>query len=217
MDPLTIAIAAGGTLAGALPDLIPSRFERENKKRLKELQRKQEMGLLGLSEREKNAIQAQQRNTRRQAQQYAGAERGRLTQNQGQPQMALLGQQMADESRQRLEADLASQILNLDLAREAQQIEEMRALEAGQAQINQARREAAVAPIQAGAEAATGQIAFENMIGRGGRMPGSGGMISPQQLQMMQAIQQSQILQGLQSQFGLTPAQQRMLGYGLGF
>ena len=44
--------------------------------------------------------------------------------------MALLGQQMQDESRQRLEADLASQILGMDLTRKAQQEQEIKDLEA---------------------------------------------------------------------------------------
>ena len=90
------------------------------------MQRKQEMGTLGLTDRERTAIEGQMRGARQQSQQYAQAERQRLTQPQGQPQMALLGQQLADESRQRLESDLASQILGMDLQRKAMQEQEIK-------------------------------------------------------------------------------------------
>jgi hypothetical protein len=158
-------LAGGGTAIGALPDIIPSKFERDQKKRLREMQRKQEMGALGLTDRERSAIESQMRGARQQAQQYADAERARLTQPTAQPQMALLGQQMADEGRQRLEADLASQILGMDLTREAQQEQEIKDLEAAQAQYRRARLEGLTAPFQAGAEAAVGQMGLSRLLG----------------------------------------------------
>jgi|9_EtaG_2_1085328.scaffolds.fasta_scaffold00575_5 hypothetical protein len=158
-------LAGGGTAIGALPDIIPSKFERDQKKRLREMQRKQEMGALGLTDRERSAIESQMRGPRQQAQQFADAERARLTQPSAQPQMALLGQQMADESRQRLEADLASQILGMDLTREAQQEQEIKDLEAAQAQYRRARLEGLTAPFQAGAEAAVGQMGLSRLLG----------------------------------------------------
>lgn len=165
MDPLTMSLLAGaGTAIGALPDIIPSKYERDQKKRLREMQRKQEMGALGLTEQQRSAIESQMRGARQQAQQYADAERARLTQPTAQPQMALLGQQMQDESRQRLEADLASQILNMDLQRQAQQEQEIKDLEAAQAQYRRARAEGLTAPFQAGAEAYVGQMGLERMI-----------------------------------------------------
>ena len=165
MDPLTMSLLAGaGTAIGALPDIIPSKYERDQKKRLREMQRKQEMGALGLTEQQRSAIESQMRGARQQAQQYADAERARLTQPTAQPQMALLGQQMQDESRQRLEADLASQILNMDLQRQAEQEQEIKDLEAAQAQYRRARAEGLTAPFQAGAEAYVGQMGLERMI-----------------------------------------------------
>jgi hypothetical protein len=165
MDPLTMSLLAGaGTAIGALPDIIPSKYERDQRKRLREMQRKQEMGALGLTEQQRAAIEGQMRGARQQAQQYAEAERARLTQPTAQPQMALLGQQMQDESRQRLEADLASQILNMDLARQAQQEQEIKDLEAAQAQYRRARAEGLTAPFQAGAEAYVGQMGLERML-----------------------------------------------------
>ncbi len=158
-------LAGGGTAIGALPDIIPSKFERDQKKRLREMQRKQEMGLLGLTDRERAAIESQMRGVRQQAQQYAQAERQRLTQPSAQPQMALLGQQMQDESRQRLEADLASQILGLDLARQAQQEQEIKDLQAAQGQYQRARAEGLVAPVQAGLESYAGGLALDRLMG----------------------------------------------------
>ena len=168
MDPLTMALVAGGGSAiGALPDVIPSKFEREQKKRLRDMQRKQEMGTLGLTDRERTAIEGQMRGSRQQAQQYAQAERQRLTQPQGQPQMALLGQQLADESRQRLEADLASQILGMDLQRKAMQEQEIKDLEAAQAQMQRQRAEALVSPFQVGAETLVGQMGMQALLEAG--------------------------------------------------
>jgi hypothetical protein len=165
MDPLTMSLLAGaGTAVGALPDIIPSKYERDQKKRLREMQRKQEMGALGLTEQQRSAIEGQMRGARQQAQQYAEAERARLTQPTAQPQMALLGQQMQDESRQRLEADLASQILNMDLQRQQQQEQEIKDLEAAQAEYRRRRAEGLTAPIQAGTEAYVGQMGLERMI-----------------------------------------------------
>ena len=58
MNPLTMALVAGGGSAiGALPSVIPSKFERDQKKRLRDMQRKQEMGTLGLTDRERASIE----------------------------------------------------------------------------------------------------------------------------------------------------------------
>lgn len=166
MDPLTMSlIGAAGTVAGGVPDLYKSKFERDQQKRLRELQRKEDMGALGLTDRERASIQSQMRGTRQQAQAYADAERARLTQPSAQPQMALLGQQLTDESRQRLEADLASQILGLDLERKAQQEEEIKELEAAQAYAKRQRLEAAMAPLEAAGEAYIGQMGIERLLG----------------------------------------------------
>jgi hypothetical protein len=191
MDPLTMSlIAAGGSAIGALPDIIPSKYERDQKKRLQEMQRKQEMGALGLTEQQRAAIEGQMRGARQQAQQYADAERARLTQPTAQPQMALLGQQMADESRQRLEADLASQILGMDLQRQQQQEQEIKDLQAAQAQYRRARAEGLTAPFQAGAESYVGQMGLERMLGN----------MSPEQRQRYIDMQFMQRLgQGAQS------------------
>jgi len=87
MGPLATAalISGGATLVGNLPSIIPSKYEREQNKRLKELERRQEMGLLGLTERQEQQMQTQFRNTRDQAQRRQDAEMRRLSTPTAQP------------------------------------------------------------------------------------------------------------------------------------
>lgn len=211
-------LASGGTAIGALPDIIPSKFERDQKKRLREMQRKQEMGALGLTDRERAQIESQMRGTRQQAQQFADAERARLTQPTAQPQMALLGQQMQDESRQRLEADLASQILGMDLTRQAQQEQEIKDLEAAQAQYRRSRAEGLTAPFQSAAETYVGQLGMERLLGQLGQMETQQAMKNAQAGEVGKALataiatkppsEQAQILE---SQYNLTPEETSIL------
>ena len=165
MDPLTMAaISAGATALGSLPKAIPSRYDREQKKRLKELERRQEMGLLGLTEAERAQIESSLRGPREQAQRRSDAEIARLSSPTVQPGQQLMAAQMGAEGRQRLEADLASQILGLDLQKKAQEEADIEALRAGQELKRQERIDAAVAPIQAGAETYIGQMGLERLI-----------------------------------------------------
>jgi len=55
----TLGSVAGG-LVSAAPSIIKSDYEKYNKKRLEDLQRKQELGLLGLTEEEKSILYNQQ-------------------------------------------------------------------------------------------------------------------------------------------------------------
>ena len=219
MDPLTMSLIAGaGTAVGALPDIIPSKYERDQKKRLREMQRKQEMGALGLTDRERSQIDSQMRGARQQAQQYAEAERARLTQPTAQPQMALLGQQMQDESRQRLEADLASQILGMDLTRKAQQEQEIKDLEAAQAQYRRARAEGLTAPFQAGAESYVGQMGMERLLEKSAQQETQQAMKNAQAAEVGKTIasaiatkspaEQEQILS---KQYNLTPEEAQLI------
>jgi len=211
-------LSGAGTAIGALPDIIPSKYEREQRKRLRELQRKQEMGALGLTERERAQIESQMRAARQQAQQYAEAERARLSQPTAQPQMALLGQQMQDESRQRLEADLASQILGMDLARKAQQEQEIRDLEAAQAQYRRSRAEGLTAPFQSAAETYVGQLGMERLLGQLGQQQTQQAMRNAQAGEVGKALataiatkppaEQEEILS---SQYNLTPKEAQLI------
>lgn len=165
MDPLTMALIAGGGAAlGALPDLIPSKYEREQKKELKDLQRRQELGLLGLTEAERARLEGQLEGRSRQGQAYAQAETARLSAPTAQPQQALLQSQLAAEAAQRQEAEIAQQLLGMDIAKQQAEEQQIRDLEAAQAEYKRRRAEAAVAPFQAGAEAAVGSIATEKLL-----------------------------------------------------
>jgi hypothetical protein len=213
-----MALAAGaGTGIGALPDIIPSRYERDQKKRLREMQRKQEMGALGLTDQERTFIESQMRGTRQQAQSYADAERARLTQPSAQPQMALLGQQMADESRQRLEADLASQVLGMDLSRQAAQEQEIKDLEAAQAEYRRRRFEGAVAPFQSASETYVGQLGMDRML-KGmsqNQIQNAASIAAAQEVgtQAAQALLASPNRQQIASdEYNINPQEQAMLG-----
>ena len=211
-------LSGAGTAIGALPDIIPSKYERDQRKRLREMQRKQEMGALGLTERERAQIESQMRGARQQAQQYAEAERARLTQPTAQPQMALLGQQMQDESRQRLEADLASQILGMDLTRKAQQEQEIKDLEAAQAQYRRSRAEGLTAPFQSAAETYVGQLGMERLLGQLGQQQTQQAMRDAQAGEVGKALataiatkppaEQEEILS---SQYNLTPEEAQLI------
>jgi len=211
-------LSGAGTAIGALPDIIPSKYERDQRKRLREMQRKQEMGALGLTERERAQIESQMRGARQQAQQYAEAERARLSQPTAQPQMALLGQQMQDESRQRLEADLASQILGMDLTRQAQQEQEIKDLEAAQAQYRRSRAEGLTAPFQSAAETYVGQLGMERLLGQLSQQQTQQAMRSAQAGEVGKALataiatkppaEQEEILS---SQYNLTPQEAQLI------
>lgn len=197
MDPLTLSllsqagIAAGGTLAAALPDIIPSRYEKDQRKKLQDLQRQQEMGMLGLTEQERRAIENQLQTKAAQSEAFAQAERQRLTSGSPQFGRELLSAQIADEAAQRQAQQAAQQILALDLQKQQQQEQEIRDLEAAQAEYKRRRAEAITAPLSAGAETAVSSIAVEKML----QMP-------PQQA-----------LPLMQQQYGLTP-QEAQLFYG---
>ncbi len=165
MGPLTMAgIAAGATAAKTGLQAIPTKFEREQKRRLKELQRKQELGLLGLTEAERAQIDSQLRGAREQAQRRTDAEIARLSTPTAQQGQQLMAAQLGAEGRQRMEADLAGQILGMDIQRQREQEADIAALEAGQG-LRQAELRANLASIpMAAAETAIGQIGLERMI-----------------------------------------------------
>ena len=165
MGPLTMgAIAAGATAAKAGLQAIPTKFERDQKKRLKELQRKQEMGLLGLTEAERAQIESQLRAPREQAQRRSDAEIARLNTPTAQSGQQLLAAQLGAEGRQRMEADLASQLLGMDIQRQREQEADIAALEAGQGLKQDEMRANLAAIPMAGAEAYISQMGLERLI-----------------------------------------------------
>lgn len=165
MEPITMALIAAGATAGkAGLQAIPTKFEREQKKRLAELQRKQELGLLGLTEAERAQIESQLRAPREQAQRRSDAEIARLSTPTAQSGQQLLAAQLGAEGRQRMEADLASQLLGMDIQRQREQEADIAAMEAGQGLKQDEMRANLAAIPMAGAEAYIGQMGLEQLI-----------------------------------------------------
>jgi hypothetical protein len=174
MDPITLAILAGtaATAAGQLPQLIPSKFERENKRRLEELQRQQKEGTLGLTGQEEALMERRLAGRSQAAAMGAEAERNRLLAGSGGAQAggALLGAQLADEERQRAQERISTDIMQADLERKRQQEEEMRALGAAEGQRQAEAQAAAGAILGAGVEAGVTTAAQERLFA-GARSP----------------------------------------------
>ncbi len=154
MDPLTMALLAGGASAvGALPDIIPSKFEREQKKRLQGLQRQQELGTLGLTPEERALMAEQYEGLTQQAGDQQRALMEQYSSLQGTPAGAAVAMQQAGQQTRQLAAAQARDVARADLAKAAAQEQEILDLQAAQGEMAQARREAMVAPIEAGTSA----------------------------------------------------------------
>lgn len=139
-----LGTAAGGLIGGAIeaiPALVKTEAEKENERRLRQLQRMQEMGTLGLTEAEKQALytagQSQAAGALRQAQQLsraagaAGMQTGAGTEQLRQAQLAQ-GQAQAT-------ADVARNVEMQNLARKRELEAE---IEARTAALSQAKQEA---------------------------------------------------------------------------
>lgn len=144
-----IASIAGG-VATQLPDLLPSQYEKSQKKKLEDLQRKQELGLLGLTEQERSVLENKLQSRSQVAAEQSQADINRLLAGGGQALggQALLNAQLAVETRQRQESDISKQIEEQNLIKAQQQVDELSALEAAQAE-TKARRRAAIGGIAA--------------------------------------------------------------------
>lgn len=166
-----LASIAGG-VATQLPNLIPSQYEREQKKKLKELQRKQELGMLGLTEQERSILEGRLQSRSQAAAEQSQADINRLLAGGGQALggQALLGAQLASETRQRQESDISKQLEQENLAKQQQQLDEIAALEAGQAEYK-AKRKAAVGGIAATTLEGALRTAAQTQYIQGGKAP----------------------------------------------
>ena len=218
MDPLTLALIAGGaTLAGNLPDIIPSRYERDQKKELEKLQRQQELGQLGLTDREQNALASQYGTVLAQQQARTDAEMRRMGGINAQPQNAILSAQAAAANEQALGADMAQQINMQDLAAISQDEQLITDLKAAQGEYAQQRREAIVEPVAAAGMAYTQGQTLAALTGAGGAPMGADGSVMPKtaeqiSLDVLRAQntktippQYQQPVANIVSEFGLTP------------
>jgi hypothetical protein len=168
MDPITLAIlgATAGTAISQLPNIIPSKFEREQKKRMQALQRKEEMGLLGLTDKERAALEGRLESKSTAAADFAAQERQRALAGMGQgvAGASLLEAQVADEQLRSQNTAINQAIAEQDLAKEQAQIDEVRALEAAQGEFA-ARRAQGIASIgAAGVEAGFSSAAQQKII-----------------------------------------------------
>ena len=142
MDPITMAILVGlgGAAASNLPALVPSKLNQQNKKRLKELSRREEQGLLGLTAKEEAAIGGRLRTTADVAAEQAEQQQKALLAGGGSARggQALAQAQAAQQQRMELEQGVGQKILEADLAERQREEDEMRALEAA---VEERRRE----------------------------------------------------------------------------
>lgn len=173
MDPITLAalVGVGGQALSQAGTLIPTSVERTQKKELEKLKRMQEMNALGLTEKEQAAMMGRLSAGSEQVQQQAAQERARLLAGQGATGGQAMQQAVAvDAQRAQGQERIAQTILEQDLAREEQQKERMRALEAAASQ-KKAERVASVASIAgAGLEAGVTTAAQQKII-QGARNP----------------------------------------------
>jgi len=142
MDPITMAILVGlgGAAASNLPALVPSKLNQQNKKRLKELSRREEQGLLGLTAKEEAAIGGRLRTTADVAAEQAEQQQKALLAGGGSARggQALAQAQASQQQRMELEQGVGQKILEADLAERQREEDEMRALEAA---VEERRRE----------------------------------------------------------------------------
>lgn len=160
MSPILIAAlaaGAGSALANA-GTLMPSDLAKSNKARLEELKRKEEMGALGLTSKEQAAMENRLRGGQQRIADAAQFERERLLAGSGGAQAgaSLAQAAQAEQTQMAMETDIANKVLEQDLLKEAQQIDEMRALEAA---VDQRKRELTSAIAGIGGAALQGGMA----------------------------------------------------------
>ena len=169
---LTGLSSVAGGVATQLPNLLPSKYERDQKKKLEELQRQQELGTLGLTEQERSQLEARLQGRSTAAQQQAIQEQQRLLAGGGMAigGQAMLGSQLAQESAQRAQTEIAQSIEDQNIARIREQQDEIAALEAAQGEYQQKRR-AAVGGIAGTTLEGVLRTSAQNQFLQGARAP----------------------------------------------
>jgi hypothetical protein len=195
-------IAGGGALIGGLPDIIPSKYERDQKKRLADMKRQQELGALGLTDAEQANFANQFQSLHGQAQARGDAMRQAAAGIQGQPGQAALQGQLANQASMQAAAQQAQQVASTDLLRQREQEQEILDLGAAQAEYKRQRAEALVAPFSAGAEAAVKGGTIDMLAGQA-PIPG----LPQSQGQTSQDIKAGVAFKQIQEEFGFTKPQ----------
>ena len=147
-------ITAGAYAAKEIPGAYTEyQTDKSQKKRLKELERLEEMNALGLTEEQFANYRQRLGAPVLQAQKRTDAEMRRLATPSAQPARQLQQAMLAQQNRESIEAQIASNILGIDLKRQAQQRQEMKDLRAAQDVRRQQKYDAITDPILAGTEA----------------------------------------------------------------
>lgn len=156
VNPLAAAlmIGVGGTAAGTLPSLIGTGYERDQKRQLEALKKKEAAGTLGLTEEERSLMESRLSGpAQAQAAASQAQQRNLLAGSGASSGAALLGAQMAGEEAARARADVAAKIEEQNYAKKQEQLDQMALLEQA-AGIKQAKRTAAIGAIlQSGVDA----------------------------------------------------------------
>ena len=157
MDPLTAAmlISTAGTTAKLLPDIIGTKYERDQKAQLEALKKKEAAGALGLTDEERRLMESRLLGPA-QAQSLASTatQKNLLAGSGASSGAALLGAQLAAEEAARARGDVAAKIEEQNYAKKQEQLDQMALLEQA-AGIKAAKRVAAAGSILgAGVEAA---------------------------------------------------------------
>ncbi len=158
---------AGQTL-GSIGALIPTELEKKNRQRLKELERLEEMNALGLTEQERSVVEGKLTQKSAKASELASSERNRLLASGGASSGQALEQAMlGDEQVSRQLTQVQQIVEEQDLAKRRTQTEELRALEAADAEVK-AKRISAVAGIaSAGLEGGLASAAQQKLLSPG--------------------------------------------------
>ena len=150
MGLITAGVYAAKEIPGAYTEY---QTDKSQKKRLKELERLEEMNALGLTEEQFANYRQRFGAPVLQAQKRTDAEMRRLATPSAQPARQLQQAMLAQQNRESIEAQIASNILGVDLKRQAEQRQEMKDLRAAQDVRTQQKYDAITDPILAGTEA----------------------------------------------------------------
>jgi len=174
MDPITLAalISGGATLAASIPEMRKTELEKEQERRLKDLQRRQELGALGLTDAERSQITSQFAGQQAQAQAQQKALLGQYAGLQGQPAAQALAGVASGEAARNLAAQQAQALTAADFQKREQEKQDILDLTAAQTQMKKDRQAAMMAPIEAAGSAALQAYTMNQLLG-----------LSPQQQQ----------------------------------
>lgn len=146
-------LGTGASVAKQLPDLVPTRYQAEEKQRLQTLLKKQQAGDLGLTDEERRLMEGRLTGGITAASEAAANERARFIAGSGTQVgggQALLQAQLADEQKARAISEANAKIEEANMMKKQQQEEDILALRASIADVR-AKRVAALGNVAAGA------------------------------------------------------------------